>query len=86
MKLDVFKLKHNIQELPEKERYDSNDLSMILGLVSGNKICYKRASLDDIAYYIDNLEEILDLEYNSDIPTINLSTINGSRIFRRRAI
>ena len=37
MKLDVLKLVKSIQELPEKESHNGEDLRMIYGLVSGSR-------------------------------------------------
>ena len=86
MKLDVLKWVNSIQELPEKESHNGEDLRMIYGLVSGSRFCFKRASLDDIAYYINHLDSILKDEYDSDVPTVNLSKCKKSRYFTRRII
>lgn len=86
MKLDVLKLVNSIQELPEKESHNGENLRMIYGLVSGSKFCFKRASLDDIAYYINHLESILRDEYDSDVPTVELAKCKKSRHFTRRII
>lgn len=86
MKLDVLKLVNSIQELPEKESHNGEDLRMIYGLVSGSRFCFKRASLDDIAYYINHLDSILKDEYDSDVPTVKLSKCKKSRYFTRRII
>lgn len=86
MKLDVLKLANSIQELPEKECHNGEDLRMIYGLVSGSRFCFKRASLDDIAYYINHLESILKDEYDSNVPTVELARCKKSRHFTRRII
>ena len=86
MKLDVLKLVKSIQELPEKESHNGEDLRMIYGLVSGSRFCFKRASLDDIAYYINHLDSILKDEYDSDVPTVNLLKCKKSCHFKRRII
>ena len=86
MKLDVLKLVNSIQELPEKDSHNGENLRMIYGLVSGSKFCFKRASLDDIAYYINHLESILRDEYDSDVPTVELAKCKKSRHFTRRII
>lgn len=86
MKLDVLKMVNSILKLPEKESHNGEDLRMIYGLVSGSRFCFKRASLDDIAYYINHLEDILKDEYDSDVPTVNLSKCKKSRHFKRRII
>ena len=86
MKLDVLKMVNSIQNLPEKESHNGEDLRMIYGLVSGSRFCFKRASLDGIAYYINHLEDILKDEYDSDVPTVNLSKCKKACHFKRRII
>ena len=86
MKLNVLKLVNSIRELPEKEKHNSNDLRMIYGLVSGSKFCFKKVTLDEIAYYINHLETILDEEYDPRIPQFRLQALNSAKYFSRRAI
>lgn len=86
MKLEVQKVIDNIQNLPEKEIHDNSDLNMILGLVSGSKFCFKRVSLDDIARYINDLDHILEDEYDNEVPKFDLSNMKKARNFNRRAI
>ena len=41
-----------IDKLEEVEPRDNDDFKQVMGIVSGNKACLKKASLEDIVYEI----------------------------------
>ena len=86
MKLNAEVLVNEIKEMPEKQKYDRSTFRNIMGIVSGNQIFFKRASLDDLVYYMENLDEILRNEFEEEYPKIELGSIRGSKHFVRRAI
>lgn len=86
MRLDIQKLVSELEAVPEKQKYDRSIFRNIMGIVSGNQVFFKRASLDDIAYYMENLDEILLNEFEYEYPVINLKSIKKSERIIRRAI
>lgn len=75
-----------IDKLEEVEPRDNDDFKQVMGIVSGNKACLKKASLEDIVYLLNHLGTILNNELQEDYPVINLKSMPGCSIAMRRAI
>lgn len=86
MKLDIQIFVKAIEEIPEIQKYDRSSFRNIMGIISGNRTFLKRASLEDIVYYMENLDEILLNEYEDDYPKIELRSLKRSEKYSRRAI
>ena len=48
--IEVNELIALIDKLEEVEPRDNDDFKQVMGIVSGNKACLKKASLEDIVY------------------------------------
>ncbi len=75
-----------IDKLEEVEPRDNDDFKQVMGIVSGNKACLKKASLEYIVYLLNHLGTILNNELQEGYPVINLESIPGCNIAMRRAI
>ena len=75
-----------IDKLDEVKPRENDDFKQIMGIVSGNKACLEKASLEYILYLLNHLGKILDDELQEDYPVINLEAISGCSITMRRAI
>ncbi|MDD3797435.1 MAG: hypothetical protein PHE06_16005, partial [Lachnospiraceae bacterium] len=73
-----------IDETAGKEQ--SDDFKMLLAAISSNKTCMKKITLDEIAYLIENLNMILEQEFQEDYPVINLCRLEKCIEKKRRAI
>lgn len=87
MILDVRKLEEKLQNAVEKRQSDNKtDFIRLLQVVSGNKFALQKASLDDIAEMIENLDDILINECSPDSPVIDMRKLSRSCLIMRRAI
>lgn len=86
MKLDAKYLAAAILEMEEKKPEPNREYKQVLGIASGNKNYFAKATLEDIADLIENLHEILSREFQTDYPEISLKSLPKSSVNIRRAI
>lgn len=76
----------SIYAMKEVEPKKDDEFKQLMGIISGNKNCLEKATLEDILYLLDNLEEILDAELQEGYPEIDLKSIQGCSAAMRRAV
>lgn len=86
MKFDARYLAAAIMEMEEKGPEPNEEYKQILRIVSGNKKYFAKATLEDIAGLLGNLDEILSREFQEDFPKIDLKAMPESSTPIRRAI
>lgn len=75
-----------IYAMKEAEPKKDDEFKQLMGIISGNKNCLEKATLEDILYLLDNLKEILDAELQMGYPEIDLRSIQGCSMAMRRAV
>ena len=86
MKFDAGYLAAEILEMEEKGPEPNDEYRPVLRIVSGNKKYFAKATLEDIAELLENLNEILSREFQEDFPVIDLKDMPKSSTAIRRAI
>lgn len=75
-----------IYAMEEAKPKKDDEFKQLMGIISGNKNCLEKATLEDILYLLDNLKEILDAELQMGYPEIDLRSIQGCSMAMRRAV
>lgn len=86
MKFDAGYLAAAILEMEEKGPEPNDEYRQVLRIVSGNKKYFAKATLEDIAELLENLNKILSREFQEDFPMIDLKNMPKSSVSIRRAI
>ncbi len=72
MELSPALLFNKIMTLEEKQPQKVSDYKQIIGIISGNKHFIKESSMEDIAYLIENITDIMRAESSESYPSIEL--------------
>lgn len=60
MKIDLNKFAKNIAEINDLDNsVENQEYHELLGILSGNRTCLENITLEQLAYYIENLESIV---------------------------
>ena len=63
MELSPALLFNKIMILEEKQPQKNSDYKQMIGIISGNKHFIKESSMEDIAYLIENITDIMQTEH-----------------------
>lgn len=85
MELHPKVLLNEIMILEEKQPQKMSDYKQMIGIISGNKHFIKESSMEDIAYLVENVTDIIRRESSDTYPSIKLEKC-ASLGYARRVI
>lgn len=86
MKLDAKCLATAILKMEEKKPEPNTAYKQVLKIASGNKRCLSKVTLEDITDLMENLRDILSIEFQEDCPHVDLEKMPNIKRIIRRAI
>lgn len=84
IKIDI--LTKKIEQMEEESPNSRKEFSRLLGFLAGDKRLTDQVSLSEIAYFVNNMNEILAPFYDDEILIRDISRISPFLYKRRRAI